>query len=295
MGRCQASSIGDTSARRLDLKSAHSVFFSEQAASHAFLAALKGIDVRQASVSRERFRSDISGQAKRIVVMEQIVDIAVQVDDFANFRIADSRTIALADRPSADRNEECRFSHGEIAADRPFRSADVHVLRMTVGQNARGGRRKNHGGAGQLSERSDLLGEAAPAAADFDDNAVVSSDLGGGGPKDVFVRHRRRSDAMGRRKRGQIDPHHARLRVDRREKIERPGLKGMTNRAETLPQRFAQRLRRMQYVAAPHDLRESAIGALARLRDLLHVVAFAMRRRVAINVVDADAVRRRRE
>ncbi len=47
----------------------------------------------------------------------------------------------------------------------------------------------------------------------------------------------------------------------------------------------------MQHVGLAHQRRELAEQPLLRLGDLLHVVAFAARRLVAIDVVDADAVR----
>ena len=56
------------------------------------------------------------------------------------------------------------------------------------------------------------------------------------------------------------------------------------------PQRVAQGFGRVQHVGLPHQRRDLAVQALQRLGYLLHVVAFTVRRLVAIDVVHADAV-----
>jgi hypothetical protein len=60
-------------------------------------------------------------------------------------------------------------------------------------------------------------------------------------------------------------------------------------------QRVAQGLRRVQHVGAAHDCRHLAEQALLLLRHLLHVAAFAEGRLIAVDVIDADAVRGRRQ
>ena len=106
-------------------------------------------------------------------------------------------------------------------------------------------------------------------------------------------RHARRIASRGER--GEIHGHHRRLRVDRHREIERARLERMAHGREPTAQRFAQRLGRMQDVATAHHRREPAERPLFRLRDLLHVVAFAVRRLVAVDVIDADSVRGCRE
>ena len=69
----------------------------------------------------------------------------------------------------------------------------------------------------------------------------------------------------------------------------------MAHGRQPLAQGFPQGLGRMQRVAATHDRGQRPVGALPRPRDLLHVVAFAVGRLVAVEVIDADAVRRRDE
>ena len=66
-------------------------------------------------------------------------------------------------------------------------------------------------------------------------------------------------------------------------------------RKRAAPQRVAQRFRRMQHVGLAHDRGHLAEQALLLLRHLLHVVAFAEGRLVAVDVIDADAVRRGRQ
>ncbi len=51
----------------------------------------------------------------------------------------------------------------------------------------------------------------------------------------------------------------------------------------------------MQHVGLPHQGTNLAEQALLLLGDLLHVVAFTLRRLVTIDVVDADTVGRRRQ
>ena len=58
---------------------------------------------------------------------------------------------------------------------------------------------------------------------------------------------------------------------------------------------IAQPLRRVQNIRLAHDRRHATEQALLLLRHLLHVVAFAERRFVSVDVIDADAVRRRRK
>ena len=62
-----------------------------------------------------------------------------------------------------------------------------------------------------------------------------------------------------------------------------------------LAQRFAQRAGAVQRERRTHQGGDSPEHALVRLRYLLHVVAFAMRRLVTVEMVDADSVRRGRE
>jgi hypothetical protein len=88
----------------------------------------------------------------------------------------------------------------------------------------------------------------------------------------------------------QVEAHGLGLRVERQQQIERPGLEGMVDLQGAAAQGVAQGFRRVQDVGAAHQRRQPAVEMLLVLRDLLHVVAFAEGRFVAVDVVDADAV-----
>ena len=60
-------------------------------------------------------------------------------------------------------------------------------------------------------------------------------------------------------------------------------------------QRVADRFRRVQDEGAAENRGHAAEGALLLLGPLLHVVAFAVSRLVAVDMINADAVRRRRQ
>ena len=65
----------------------------------------------------------------------------------------------------------------------------------------------------------------------------------------------------------------------------------MVHTQAAAPQRVAERLWCVKHVRLAHDGRHAAEQALLLLRHLLHVIAFAESRFIAVNVIDADAVR----
>ena len=100
--------------------------------------------------------------------MKGIGKVAVDVDHGLRVLVADAGTIRLTDGARADDNQEFGFCHRKIAADRSFRAADMHVLRMGVRQHASRAWRKHHGSAGGLGQPSDSGIVSARSATSLD-------------------------------------------------------------------------------------------------------------------------------
>ncbi len=80
--------------------------------------------------------ADITLKANGLVVVGQVGQVAVDVYDAFSGCIPDAGAISLTNGPRANDNNEIGLRHGIVAADRAFRSADMHVLRMCVRQDA---------------------------------------------------------------------------------------------------------------------------------------------------------------
>ena len=161
---------------------------------------------------------------------------------------------------------------------------------MGVGEHpGRSGAEQDHR-ARQFGEPAHLLRKGARSAASLDGDAPVA-----GNQANCFIE----GDVVGGHLRGQVrapgqgidaQGHRPGLCVDRRKQVERTGPRRMEDGGDALPHRLAQRFGRVQGVGASHQCGDLAVDPLHRLGDLLHVVAFPMRRLVPVDVVDADAV-----
>jgi hypothetical protein len=80
---------------------------------------------------------NVANQRKGLVVVKRVAKIAVDIDHGLRILVADAGTIRLADGARADDNQKFGFRHSKISADRSFRAADVHVLRVRVRQYSR--------------------------------------------------------------------------------------------------------------------------------------------------------------
>ena len=87
--------------------------------------------------------------------MKSVGKVAVDVDHGLRILVADAGAIRLADGARAHDDQKFGVCHGKIAADRSFRTADMHVLRVRVRQHARRAGRQHHGSAGSLRQPPD--------------------------------------------------------------------------------------------------------------------------------------------
>ncbi len=227
--------------------------------------------------------------------MKSIGKVAVDVDHGLRVFVTDAGTIRLAYGARADDNQELGFRHRKVAADRSFRTADMHVLRMGVRQHASRARGKHHGSASGLRQPSDSRILSARSASGLDRDLACFANHRSGTIDRVIISRRELWQHGPAWQSCNIDCHRRWLSVQRQQQIERPGTVWMVHAQGAAAHRIAQPLRRVQNIRLAHDRGHATEQALLLLWHLLHVVAFAEGRFVSVDMIDADAVRRRRE
>ena len=98
-----------------------------------------------------------------------------------------------------------------------------------------------------------------------------------------------------RRQSGKIERDFRRLGIERQQQIERPGTIRMIHAKGATAQCVTQTFRGVQHIGLAHHRRHAAEQSLLLLRHLLHVVAFAEGRFIAVDMIDADTIRGRSE
>ncbi len=222
--------------------------------------------------------------------MRNIRNIAIDVDDVLCGFVSNAGAIGLADRARSDHDDQFRIPHRIVAADRPFRSADMHVARILVGKHAaRAWRQHNHriGGIRQTTHRVVVT---TGSAASLDHDTHMRGNEVAGVVENICRRGRQGRQLGPLRQRREIQLQHLRLGIDRQHQVEGSGLVGMKDSTGATSQRFPQRLGRMQRVGLADIRGHPSVDALHRFRHLLHIVAFAEGRLVSVDVIDADTV-----
>ena len=166
---------------------------------------------------------------------------------------------------------------------------------MTVGQDAHRLGTEHDRCAARLGERPHGGRRMTRPAADLDGDAVGLLNPSGGLVDSDVVGGRGRRPSRARRKRVEPQRDGRELRVQRQVQIEWRRAPGMKDGCASLAQRLAQRGGRVERVRRAHQRGDSSEQPLVRLGDLLHIVAFAVSRLVAVEVIDADPVRSRGE
>ena len=227
--------------------------------------------------------------------MRQIIEIAIDVENRAGVGIADAGTIGLTHAATADDDHRFGLLHGIVAADRPLRSTNVHVLCVTIHHHAGRAGGQNYGQTCGLSKRAHSFVMGARAAACFDDDFGMAAHERDRFVEGAIIGRRLGWKALCRRQCCKVNLRLLRLRVDRQHDEERASLIGMMHASCAAAHTFAQGPGRVKRVGLPHQRAHFAKDPLLRLGDLLHIVALPVRRFIAVDVINTDAIRGRSE